>query len=184
MPFMCLFNDLRWRFLRSVIMASMLQTVEYSGHKPPWLSWIFFIIMFDYNRACCPSDIAWTTILVPCHVVRAPFQYPIRRLNVRSREVSKPLDRQFKLSYRCEIWQALRQQCCRGACQISQRSDYTRYKSRGIETSRDLTIRRLFGYWNRVQVSASHFNLSPPPPPPGTKWPPCRRRYFHMHFRE
>ena len=24
----------------------------------------------------------------------------------------------------------------------------------------------------------------PPPPPPPTKWPPFRRRYFQMHFRE
>ena len=30
----------------------------------------------------------------------APFQYPIRSLIVRSREVSKLRDRQFKLSYR------------------------------------------------------------------------------------
>ena len=33
----------------------------------------------------------------------AQFQYPIRRLFVRSREVSKPRDWQFKLSYRFEI---------------------------------------------------------------------------------
>ena len=84
---------------------------------------------------------------------RAPFQYPIRRLIVRSREVSKPQNQQFKLSYRCEIWQARRQQCCRGACQISERSDYSKYKSRGIETSRDLTIRRLIGCWNGAQYS-------------------------------
>ena len=73
-------------------------------------------------------------------------------LILRSREVSKPRDRQFKSSYSCEIWQARRQQCCRGACQISQRSDYSKYKSRGIETSRDLTIRRLIGYWNGALV--------------------------------
>ena len=85
----------------------------------------------------------------------APFQYPIRRLIVRSREVSKPRDRQFELLYRCEIWQARRQQCCRGACQISQRSDYAKYKSRGIEISRDLTISRLIGYWNGAQGSIS-----------------------------
>ena len=78
----------------------------------------------------------------------APFQYWIKRVIVRCRDVSKPRDRQFKLSYRCEIWLARRQQCCRGACQISERSDYSKYKSRGIETSRDLTIRRLIGYWN------------------------------------
>ena len=47
----------------------------------------------------------------------------------------------FQLSYRFEIWQAHRQHCCRSACQVSERS-------RGFETLRDLTERRLFGYWD------------------------------------
>ena len=54
----------------------------------------------------------------------------------------------FKLSYRFEIWQAHRQHCCRDVCQISERSDDSKYKSRGFETLRDLTERRLFGYWD------------------------------------
>ena len=87
--------------------------------------------------------------------IRAPFQYPIRRLIIRSHEVLKLRDRQFKLSYRCEIWKTRRQQCCRGTCQISERLDYSKYKSRGIETSRDLTKRHLIGYWNGAQVSVS-----------------------------
>ena len=77
-----------------------------------------------------------------------PSQYPKRRLIVF--EVSKPRDWYFQLSYRFEIWQAHRQQCCRSACQISERSDNSKYKSRGFETSRDLTIRRHFWYWNGV----------------------------------
>ena len=83
---------------------------------------------------------------------RAPSQYPKRRLIVRSREVSKPRDWYFKLSYRFEIWQAHRQQSCRSACQISERSDNSKYKSRDFETLRDLTKRRLFGYWDRALV--------------------------------
>ena len=79
---------------------------------------------------------------------RAPSQYPKRRLFARSREVSKPRDWYFKLPYRFEIWQAHRQQCCRSACQIAERSDNSKYKSRGFETLRDLTKRRLFGYWD------------------------------------
>ena len=71
---------------------------------------------------------------------RAPSQYPKRRLIVRSREVSKPRDWYFKLSHRFEIWQAHRQQCCRSACQISERSDNSKYLSRAFETSRDLAI--------------------------------------------
>ena len=82
----------------------------------------------------------------------APSQYPKRRLFVRSRKVMKPRDWYFKLSYRFEIWQAHRQHCCRSACQISKRSDNSKYKSRGFETWRDLTERRLFGYWDGALI--------------------------------
>ena len=82
---------------------------------------------------------------------RAPSQYPKRRLFVRSRKVSKPRDLYLKLPDRSEIWQALRQQCCRCACQISKRYDNIKYQSRGFETSRDFTKRRLFGYWDGAQ---------------------------------
>ena len=82
----------------------------------------------------------------------APSQYPKRRLSVKSRKVSKPRDWYFKFSYRFEIWQAHRQHCCRSACQISERSDNSKYKSRGFETLRDLTKRRLFGYWDGARV--------------------------------
>ena len=78
----------------------------------------------------------------------APSQYPKRRLFVRSGKVSKPRDWYFILSYRFEIWQAHRQHCCRSACQISELSDNSKYKSRGFESLRDLTERRLFGYWD------------------------------------
>ena len=83
----------------------------------------------------------------------APSQYPKRRLSVRSRKVSKPRDLYLELSDRSEIWQELRQQCCRCACQISKRYDNLKYQSRGFETLRDLTKRRLFGYWDGAQVS-------------------------------
>ena len=79
---------------------------------------------------------------------RAPSQYPKRRLFVRSRKVSKPRDLYLEFCDRSEIWQALRQQCCRCACQISNRYDNLKYQSRGFETLRDLTKRRLFGYWD------------------------------------
>ena len=83
-----------------------------------------------------------------CRSSWAPSQYPKRRLSVRSRKVSKPRDLYLELSNRYEIWQALRQQCCRCACQISKRYDNLKYKSRGFETLRDVTKRRLFGYWD------------------------------------
>ena len=90
---------------------------------------------------------------------RAPSQYAKRRLFVRSRKVSKPRDWYFKLSCRFEIWQAHRQHCCRSACQISERSDNSNYKSRGFETLRDLTKRRLFGYWDGALI-CNHFLFS------------------------
>ena len=86
----------------------------------------------------------------------APSQYPKRRLFVRSRKVSKPRDLYLELSDRSEIWQALRQQCCRCACQISKRYDNLEYRSRGFETLRDLTERRLFGYCFRCNVMSSY----------------------------
>ena len=52
-----------------------------------------------------------------------------------------------ELSDRSEIWQAHRQHCYRCACEISKRCDNLGYQCHGFETSRDLTIRRLIGYW-------------------------------------
>ena len=88
--------------------------------------------------------------------IRVPFQYPIIRLIVRSREVSKPRDWLFELSHRLEIWQTNQQHCCRGACQISERSHDCKYKSCSFETLRDLTIKRLIGYWNRAEVPTDY----------------------------
>ena len=88
---------------------------------------------------------------LPKCMSRAPSQYPKRRLSVRSRKVSKPRDLYLELSDRSEIWQALRQQCCRCACQISKRYDNLKNRSCGFETLRDLTERRLFGYWDGAQ---------------------------------
>ena len=71
-----------------------------------------------------------------CDGLWAPSQYPKRRLSVRSRKVSKPRDLYLELSDRSEILPALRQQCCRCACQISKRYDNLKYQSRGFETTR------------------------------------------------
>ena len=90
---------------------------------------------------------------------RAPSQYPKRRLFVRSRKVLKPWDWYFKLSYRFVIWQAHRQHCCRSTCQISERSDNSKYKSRSFETLRDLMKSRLFGYWDGGPVGPVLFRL-------------------------
>ena len=79
---------------------------------------------------------------------RSLLQYLIRCLIVRSREVSKPWLLCLELTDHSEIWQAPRQQCCRGACQISEWYDISNYQSCGFESSLDLMTRRLIGYWN------------------------------------
>ena len=85
---------------------------------------------------------------------RAKFQHSIRPLFVRSHKVSKPRYLCSVWTDHFEIWQASGQHCCRDACQISKRCDYLNYRSRGFESSRDLTIRCLIGYWNKVLVNA------------------------------
>ena len=91
-----------------------------------------------------------------------PFQYPIRRLIVRSRKVSKSRGLYLESSNRSEIWQAPRQRCCRCPCQISKQCDDWNYQSRGFDTSWDLKIRCLIGDWNGAQrpitLRISHYN--------------------------
>ena len=71
-----------------------------------------------------------------CFMSWAPLQYSIRRLILRSREVSKPRD--------WSLW------------------NYTgtsaAYKSRGFETWWDLTKRRLMRYWNRALDAIFHYD--------------------------
>ena len=111
-------------------------------------------IIVLYALYCEISHLSWSIYrqndIIIQFIVRpwAPSQYPKRRLIVRSREVSKPRDWYFKLSCRFEIWQVHRQQCCRCASQISERSNNSKYNSRCFETSRDLMLRRLFGFWD------------------------------------
>ena len=53
----------------------------------------------------------------------------------------------FRLFHRSEIWQAPRQQRGRDACHISERYNHHNTQSRVFETSRDLAVRRLTGWW-------------------------------------
>ena len=91
-------------------------------------------------------------------MTQGPVQYPIGRLFVRSRKFSKPRDLHLhsKLSDRSKIWRVPRQDSCRSAYQISKRCDDLNYKSRGFETSRDLTIKCLIRYWNGAQVADTY----------------------------
>ena len=88
------------------------------------------------------------------------------RTDARSRGASKSRGSGFDLSNRFEIWQALRQQRCRGACQISKRCDHYNIHSRDFETLLDLAVRCLTSSWG-----------------PGSKWPAICR-HFLMGFLE
>ena len=98
------------------------------------------------GKATLAQDVAWCREAKYIAWTRAPSQFPKRRLSVKSRKVSKLRDLYVELSDRSEICKALRQQCCRCACQISKRCANLKYHSGGFDTSRDLTIRRLFRY--------------------------------------
>ena len=115
-----------------------------------------------YNVQHCLHTWAGQMVFLLKQDPRAPSQYPKRLLSVRSRKVSKPRDLYLELSDRYEIWQALWQQCCRCACQISKRYHNLKYQSRGFEILRDLTKRRLFGYWDGAQVTMTWYDGSVP----------------------
>ena len=95
-------------------------------------------------------------------VNRVLFQYPIRRLIVGTRKVSKLRDLYLELFDRSGNCQAPRQHCCRCACQISKRCDDLNYQSCGFDTSCDFTIRRLMRYW--------YVTLVPSPPTCTVYW--------------
>ena len=143
------------------------------------------------------------------HIVTSwdPFQYLIRRLIVWSREVSKPGELYLELFDHSEIWQV--QHRCPFACQISKRWDNLNYQSCDLDSSRDLTIRRLIGYWNGSpfwfwvwSLLTSSFRFTSLAPVhsydchspreatmtnrvtlrPRQKWPPFRRRCFWNAF--
>ena len=93
------------------------------------------------NSQCCHKwCLQWTNeekYILTCPVRDLvpwpPSQYPKRRLSVKSHKVSKPRDWYFKLLYRFEIWQALRQHCLSNVIaigqfwiQISRLRDFTR----------------------------------------------------------
>ena len=120
---------------------------------------------FRTTQACCTATRNCAVVVGGLSMsriwtaIRAPSQYPKRRLSVRSRKVSKLRDLYLESSDRSEIWQALRQQCCRCACQISKRYDNLKYQSRGFETLRDLAKRRLFGYWDGALVPEVFYGI-------------------------
>ena len=66
-------------------------------------------------------------------------------------KISKPRDWLLQLSHRSGIWQAFRQRSCQCVCQISKRLQKFKSKSRGLDTSRDLAVKRPSTYWIEAQ---------------------------------
>ena len=79
-----------------------------------------------------------------CQRVGRRIKYRQNLAIAESRELSTPRDWMLWWSYGSEIWQSSRQRCCQCAyrCQISERLEKPKPKSRGFETSRDLAVRR------------------------------------------
>ena len=75
------------------------------------------------------------------------FTYRKTSYTANSREVSKPQNSIVQCLHRSTIWQAFRQLCCRGACQISDRFEKPKPESRGFENSGDLAVRRPSAKW-------------------------------------
>ena len=82
--------------------------------------------------------------------------YPTRHLIVRSRKVSEQRDLYLEMYGRSEIWQHLGSSAAEVLVKISKRCDNLNYESRGFESLRDLTIRRLIGYWNGVSTLSTN----------------------------
>ena len=130
-----------------------------SGHVPAlaWhpkaLVWLIAVFWCDTLLKLTASPSAGNNDAIGSW---SPFQYPIRRLIVRSRKLSKLRNLYLESSHRSERWQAPRQHCCRSADQISKRYDNLN-QSGGFETLQDLTIKRLIGYWNGALVRKRDF---------------------------
>ena len=91
---------------------------------------------------CYPWGRIWTTWL--------SIWYCRRCLTIRSRKASKVQDWVPKCSYCFDIWQVPPNH--QGACQISERSDNSKYKSPSFEILQVLSIRCIIRYWNRALV--------------------------------
>ena len=126
-------------------------------------SWAI-LVRFIACRLVTPKTITWT------NVKHAEDKNHLQFGNLVS-GYQGPVSISDKTSY-CKISQSLevarfvcrivwsfwnltahQQHCCRDACQISKRCHNSNYQSRGFETWRNLTRRRLIRYWNRAQNS-------------------------------
>ena len=111
------------------------------------------LVSFICSSSAVMALSLFDTLIIGFHETGAMFQCLIRRRMVRSRKVSKPRYLYLELFDSSEIWQASRQQCCRGVCQIAKQCDDLNYQSRGFDALWDPTISRVIGYWNGAPIS-------------------------------
>ena len=101
---------------------------------------MLFVFLWISVRLCALGQASNLIICYArqCSATRDPFQYPLRQTSYR--KISNQQDWVLECCYRFEIWQAIRQLCCRDACQISKRLENYDHRSRAL---RNLTITRL-----------------------------------------
>ena len=141
-------------------------TVGLSSHLSLYLNYTYVMCIADLNASEAGNQRCvlqtWILLKLAIRDVYCRLECPwcwksgLRfniRLIVRSRDVLKLRDWLLKLLQGSEIWQAPRQQCCRGACQISKLSHNSKYKSRDFDTLRYLTVGCAIVFWKRAQRS-------------------------------
>ena len=171
----------RCRFIHDMYFPIFFRTASPAPGKPynhPSVSEITLRDMgkIDLYQSLIKDDKAWTEYIFPemyCSINIQPqfihlpssvlpfhiFQASVSILHMtyyqiiaNSSTVSTMRDwMSKKCLYRFEIWHATRQQCCRGACQISAQLRNSNHRSRSFETLRDFPTRRLMPYWNGTQ---------------------------------
>ena len=112
--------------------------------------WDLVRFIFEIHSSYASHSMTTSTMVWNDRVL---FQYAIRRIFVRSREVSKP-------GSIASFWDwtgtsaALLPRCLSN----SEGSYNSKYKSCGFETLRDPIIRLLIGYWNRI-LDGNHYTF-------------------------
>ena len=124
-----------------------------------WSASVWWVVYDNsYQDTCHISD--WYSLL-PRIGILVPYLY-IKSLNLirdqapvsisdktSNRKILQSLEAaRFVFRIVQSLWNLTGTSAAACACQISKRWDDLNYQSRGFETSRDLAIRRLFGYWN------------------------------------
>ena len=121
------------------------QTVAtpYMGLAWLWLQFVNTLIAVRWAKG-----VNWLFRMVQAMFL---FQYPTRRLIVRSRKVSKSRVCIWNSPIALKFDRHLGSTPADAPVKFQSDWDNLNYWSRGFETSRDLTIRRLIRYWNIAQ---------------------------------